>query len=95
MNDKPMPEPGETSTTREDRKFTADYLANMTDADLVRVGAVAYDDTKRASEEQNNSEWHSQCFAALCVFAHEANRRGIKLLSANDPTAASGQINKD
>ncbi len=55
------------------------YLSSLTDEELQAKTAMASMDMKHASQEQQNSDWHTACFAAIYVYCEEMNRRGLKL----------------
>lgn len=54
-------------------------LKDKTDDDVLMLAKIAFDDTAIAAREQPNSDWHSECFAALYICAEEMNRRGLKM----------------
>ena len=56
---------------------TAEYLAALTDRELLDALDVAKEDLQDAADTQQNSEWHGSCFAGVIVMAAEAQKRGI------------------
>ena len=64
--DKPM--------TREDMN---EYLASLSNDDLLRKLREAGADLELAATTQRDSDWHSECFAAAVVYSQEAGRRRI------------------
>jgi len=57
---------------------TNDYLSSLSDKELQAAADEAYADLIKAAHTDNNSEWHSTCFAALFCFCNELNKRGLK-----------------
>jgi len=57
---------------------TNDYLRSLNDKELKAAADEAYADLIKAADEDNNSEWHGTCFAALLCFCNELNKRDIK-----------------
>lgn len=55
-----------------------DYLASLTDEQLLKNADMAHADVIKAAEEDRNSEWHAECFAGLFYYCTEMNRRGLK-----------------
>lgn len=55
----------------------AEYLAGLSDAELNAAADEAMSDLQEAAAQQNESEWHEQCFAAVILFGMELKRRGI------------------
>lgn len=56
---------------------TEDYLAALTDKELLAQLEIAKTDLQQAAHEQNNSEWHGSCFAGVIVLATEVQKRGL------------------
>jgi hypothetical protein len=56
-----------------------EYIASLSDDDLIKRTGIAMDDLTEASHKQNNSEWHQSCFAATVLYCEEMSRRGLKV----------------
>lgn len=58
-----------------------DFIKGLSDEELVKwTLEVEQDLTKAAAaEEDTNSEWHSDCFAAAVLLTQEMNLRKLKL----------------
>jgi len=57
------------------------WLKSLKEGELRAFSEQVFKDLEKASLEQNNSEWHESCFAALCVVAQVAIERKIILRS--------------
>jgi len=55
-----------------------EYLSTLTNTELTSLLDTAYNDLKKVSKGEPNSDWHSECFAAVVVLCQESNKRGIK-----------------
>jgi len=59
------------------RELQDNHLKSLSDMDLMLALDMAYEDTKKASIDEKESEWHQSCFAALFLYADEIKRRGL------------------
>lgn len=60
------------------RRITVQQIKDYTDEQLLNITEEIYSDLQNAAETQPNSEWHEDCFGAMCVAAQEMNARGLK-----------------
>jgi len=54
------------------------YLKSLTDNELIKKTDMCQKDLELASGEQNNTDWHQECFAAMIVYGGEMRKRGLK-----------------
>lgn len=54
------------------------YLNSLDDAGLVASFNEAKNDLEAAANDKPDSDWHSECFAAVLIYAGELNKRGLK-----------------
>ena len=55
------------------------FLTVLSDIEILEMTEMAYSDLKKAANEQNNSEWHMSCFAAVYILSCEMKDRGLKI----------------
>lgn len=60
-----------------------EYLADMSDSDLVAALDVAKTDLTQAAATQPESEWHQSCFAGVLMFCMEMQKRGINVATVH------------
>lgn len=68
-----------TNTTLREALSIDEYLADLSDDELITQARTAHDDLAEAARTQRNSEWHETCFAGVMVFAGELTKRGLSL----------------
>lgn len=59
------------------------HLAGLSDEQLIAATREAQDDLAKAAREQPNSDWHSECFAGLVIYAGEMQSRGMKIVTVH------------
>lgn len=62
---------------------TEEYLASLTDKELINAFEVAKVDLREAADTEQNSEWHGSCFAGVLVFATEVQKRGLSICTVH------------
>lgn len=75
---KPQNETPVQLTAMSDDQTPSDYMAEMDDAQLLKLHRTAYEDCLEAQNTQSGSEWHEACFAAVYLLSCEVTKRGLE-----------------
>ncbi len=57
-----------------------EHLDSFDDQGLLQALETAREDLEIAARDQNESEWHQSCFAAVMVYANECVKRKLRPL---------------